>query len=530
MWEKIAKAWIWLTFGGILFCTSPSFLEPYIVPKYLLAIFVFCLSLLFVSITGIPAGRYKHLLDFTLLQGLYLIGLVEAVYGIIQYYGIWSHSPTGFQVVGSFDNPAGIACVLTLLLPIGIFWFKHSQGTSRISVILSLTIYLYAIYCTGSRTALLAILISALVLILVNMPDIARKVGRWRLIMIGVLVSAVAVVALYKIRPDSANGRLLIWEVCSEMMKDKPLLGFGPGGFPKNYMNYQAEYFRNNPDSPFAQLASNIQHPMNLFVKMGVEFGIVGLVLLIVFICYACRIAFKYSGGYRSLVLSAFASIVVWGMFSYPERYPTTWILLAIYFFYALNEYRPKYTTPGYTRVFLRSACAMLAVWGIILVYRQTDAQIKWKDTVSVWSGQPQNIYLKPYKDLFPLLKGNPYFLYNYAAVLNNAGEWRQSQEILTLYQQYFYDYDLLLMQGDNSWHLQEYETAESLYRQAANMIPCRFMPLYKQLEMYISTGNTEKAREIAEIITDKTIKVPSSTVFSIRRKAAAYLCSSEVR
>lgn len=342
------------------------------------------------------------------------------------------------------------------------------------------------------------------------------------------MVSLAAIAVLYKIRPDSANGRLLIWEVCSEMIKDKPLLGFGPGGFQENYMGYQAEYFLTNPSSPYAQLASNIQHPMNLFVKMGVEFGIVGLMLLIAFICYACWIAYRYSGDYRSLVLSAFASIVVWGMFSYPERYPTTWFILAIYTFYALKEYRLKCTAPGYTRVFLRSACAMLSVWGIIMVYRQTDAQIKWKDAVSVWDEQPPNSYLKQYRELFPLLKRNPYFLYNYAAVLNNAGEWQQSQDILTLYQRYFYDYDLLLMQGDNAWHLQEYERAESLFGQAANMIPCRFMPLYKLFEMHISTGNTGKAREIAEEITRKTIKVPSSTVISIRRKAIEYLRSEK--
>jgi len=46
----------------------------------------------------------------------------------------------------------------------------------------------------------------------------------------------------------SINTRLLIWKTTLEMIKDKPVLGFGIGTFKMNYLIYQAEFLKYNPD------------------------------------------------------------------------------------------------------------------------------------------------------------------------------------------------------------------------------------------------------------------------------------------
>ncbi|MCH8495786.1 MAG: O-antigen ligase family protein [Balneolales bacterium] len=38
-------------------------------------------------------------------------------------------------------------------------------------------------------------------------------------------------IALYQLKPDSVNGRLLIWKVTSDMITDHPLTGVGVGQF-----------------------------------------------------------------------------------------------------------------------------------------------------------------------------------------------------------------------------------------------------------------------------------------------------------
>lgn len=52
------------------------------------------------------------------------------------------------------------------------------------------------------------------------------------------------------------------------MIKHEPFTGYGVGGFSAHYMDYQAQYFKEHPDSQFAILADNIKSPlMNTFLS-----------------------------------------------------------------------------------------------------------------------------------------------------------------------------------------------------------------------------------------------------------------------
>ncbi|GHT80081.1 hypothetical protein AGMMS50262_24160 [Bacteroidia bacterium] len=92
------------------------------------------------------------------------------------------------------------------------------------------------------------------------------------LLVTGILFSA----KIYYLKKDSADGRLLVWTVCLTMIKEKPLTGWGVNGFQKNYLLKQGEYFKNHPNSPWADLADDTTSPFNEFLKVGVEYGIIG--------------------------------------------------------------------------------------------------------------------------------------------------------------------------------------------------------------------------------------------------------------
>ena len=88
------------------------------------------------------------------------------------------------------------------------------------------------------------------------------------------------------------------------MIKDKPIFGHGYGAFQAKYMDYQAEYFKNNPNSKYAQLADNVKHPFNEFIKVAVEFGMVGLAIFISFILFVLWKIIKSKNENWVLVLS----------------------------------------------------------------------------------------------------------------------------------------------------------------------------------------------------------------------------------
>ena len=85
-------------------------------------------------------------------------------------------------------------------------------------------------------------------------------------------------------------------------------------------------------------------------------------------------------------------------------------------------------------------------------------------------------------------------------------------------------DYDLQMLLADNYKRKGDLKKALEKYRYAANMIPCRFLPLYKQLEVLILLDKNAEATQIAKKIEDKEVKVESFLVREIVDRAKDYL------
>jgi hypothetical protein len=127
------------------------------------------------------------------------------------------------------------------------------------------------------------------------------------------------IAGFYNLKKDSADGRILIWRVSAEMIKDKPLFGHGLNGFQAKYMDYQAEYLKEHPNSAFSKLADNNRFAFNEFVRIMVEQGLIGLLVnilllyLIIFNVKSSDISWE-----ASIIKSSFISLLAFGCFSYP--------------------------------------------------------------------------------------------------------------------------------------------------------------------------------------------------------------------
>jgi tetratricopeptide (TPR) repeat protein len=70
---------------------------------------------------------------------------------------------------------------------------------------------------------------------------------------------------------------------------------------------------------------------------------------------------------------------------------------------------------------------------------------------------------------------------------------------------------------ADNCLKMKNYEGAEQHFKKAAAMRPVMFMPLYQIVKIYEQTGRTNEAIELATIIIDKEVKIPSHTITNIK-------------
>ena len=184
-----------------------------------------------------------------------------------------------FDVTGSFNNPGplggyiAICCTIT----IGLLYYVIKNKRNMISFFLSVALFiqLYGLYLAESRAAILS-LVSGCLFVALNsilLKKITRK-NKKRLFIIAGLVFIVGGWLIYQYKSASADGRLLIWRVSVDMIADAPCFGYGVNGFSKEYMIYQANYFKENPASYFVPVADNVVYPFNEFIRIWIQYGV----------------------------------------------------------------------------------------------------------------------------------------------------------------------------------------------------------------------------------------------------------------
>ncbi|WP_186754189.1 O-antigen ligase family protein [Echinicola salinicaeni] len=479
-------------------------------------------------------GMRKSDIDNAVKAGLFIklifgVGLVQAIFGGLQYLDIFQSNNTAFPITGSFDNPAGYAAVLALSLPFGLYLYDISKGNERNLIVISLVFLCVSIVLAESRTGMLAMLASFLVFVGITKGRALKLTGKKKVLILSVVAFILIsfCLLLYWTKKDSADGRLLIWKVSLEMIRDLPLLGFGLDGFKANYMDYQAKFFESNPESEYSILADNVMHSFNEFLLLTVKFGLLGLLFVLFSIGYLIFKIAKSRSLFRSLTLSGLTGFFVLASFSYPLDYAACWLLLAVFLAMGLPGYEIKIKRKQ--RSLLRLTMVLVGCWSMVHFYHQAKAEIQWKEiAVSSLQGKTEEMMME-YRKLYPKLKNNPYFLYNYAAELNVLHRYEDSNLVLEECKKKLNDFDVQLLLADNYSELDAIEKAEQHFEKASRMIPNRFYPLYRLVKIYERNGNIKQATLLAEGLLEKEVKVESSIIDAIKREMREFVEKNSV-
>jgi phosphopantetheine adenylyltransferase len=72
---------------------------------------------------------------------------------------------------------------------------------------------------------------------------------------------------------------------------------------------------------------------------------------------------------------------------------------------------------------------------------------------------------------------------------------------------------------GNNYKRMGEYVKAENNYIHASHIVPHRIYPFYLLAKLYVETGDTVKAKEMAHLVMTKEPKVQSTAVREMREE-----------
>ena len=153
----------------------------------------------------------------------------------------------------------------------------------------------------GSRSGILAVLVSAAI-----QKRLLHRKFAIPILALGIL--------LIVIKWHSFTGRLFIWKICLENTGQYWFSGTGSNTFNYWYSNWQHDYFLAHPEwTYFHKLADCPSHPYNEFLNIFVEYGIVGLaVLLAAFVLPAI----KWRQSVRDSQLAVHAGLMTFFVFS----------------------------------------------------------------------------------------------------------------------------------------------------------------------------------------------------------------------
>lgn len=449
-------------------------------------------------------------------------GIIQAVWSFLQIATILPSYHYLLIGTGSFPNPAILGIFLVLSFFSGVVLYNwHSSRSYRYFVGILLVILLIGIAFSNSRASWFALVIGCCGLIINSKWDGKLLYRHVITIIIGIVCIGILLYILYKIRPDSVQGRWLVWQVIGNHISEHPFLGHGE--LAKQYMFLQAEWFRSYPNSPLAQFAGNTIFAFNEYLRVLFEAGIWGFVLLLCLLIVLWRYVQKGSLCCKNLVPLIIA-LMTFSLFSYPFEIPVL-IIVGIVFVSLVS----KYAQPKYTWTFKLDCWQQLGrLFVVISLFVYTlQIYIPAKKADILLKKAAYNVQVltgKQIKNYYNLFQGNADFVISYGTFLYDRELYMEALPILENACQ------LRPLSGfvDRlGWCYQEakqYKKAEKCYQEASLMVPAYILPHYRLFCLYKEMGELEKAKEKAEYLINMSVKVVNSSVLRFRNQAKIFL------
>lgn len=288
----------------------------------------------------------------------FLASFIISLYTLIQYYGYDPYLKGLPYLSSTIGQKNWISNYLAMVFPI-IFSYFLLEKSKRIKIVyfIVLSIVYATLMICQSRGIWISISITIILAIYIifkfKLLKVFKENKKWlSLLLVTFLIitviystdnplnkSAITVteraISTFDEQDPSINTRLLMWRTTFKMIKDGPIFGSGIGTFRMNYLDYQAQLIKENPNHLKYYTKAGEAH--NEYLQMWAELGIIGLglfLLIFYFIFYTVFNFYKRSknGKDKLIILGLITGItcfMIHSLFTFALHVP---VLGAIFF------------------------------------------------------------------------------------------------------------------------------------------------------------------------------------------------------
>ncbi len=289
---------------------------------------------------------------------IFLSTLIEAIIGILQFFGIYRFVPItpiegeGF-VWGVFQqkNLFGSFIAVGLVLSLYLISSPVIRTGSLRKLLLSFSPAFLgpALVFANSRTAWIGFLSGAVVLVLSRLSiyrNVRTSLAVWFLTF---TLGVIGGVWLYGgsedyrealIKRESSNAQRVLMLLTSwKMFKERPLTGWGFGNFASLYMHKQAEV----ADEYFKRFIGGfVSHPHNEIANIAVQSGLLGLAGLLTVVSAFIRILWRLGIRKASFYTAVLLPFIVHSLLEFPLELSVIHYTTFIIFLSMMSSHRAK--------------------------------------------------------------------------------------------------------------------------------------------------------------------------------------------
>ncbi len=469
---------------------------------------------------------------------------VEAVLGLMQLYGFRFSYHNMFRLTGSFYNPGPLGGYIAMALPVVLYLFiKTSQIYRRKILLIRPIIYLITIrYCvllamisvmlvvlpsTMSRTGWIAAVVSSVYVCWCSTDFFKKVLCRFNkrvFISLSIILLSICAVGVWKLKSESAFGRVFLWKISAMAVTDSPWVG--NNNFSTAYANAQERYFQSqihqhgiNNLGHEEDVAAILDYAFNEYFNFAIEHGLPLFLIVVALIVVICvfghrRLRYGLCGAVISFAVFAFAS--------YPAHIPAFVAMLLLTLIGCV--WVKKRQKMAFKIVFcLLAVVVSVAMFSRFNFYSQrVDFMRQWDKMRFMYTSK---IYAKAadsYSKIYDGMRWNDRFLYEYGHSLFKIKKYVHAEYALCESAKISGDPMILNILGECAQARGNYQSAEDYYLRSVYRLPNRLYPHYLLYLLYSDPewADTHKQQRLSEyqIITTKPLKTESSATDEMRR------------
>ena len=483
--------------------------------EFYLSISYFALYAVFRVIKGLRLANY---MTFAVM----LCGIYQSCLVLGQLLGYEASNHLRFVVTGSFFNPGPCGIFLAGVFVLAVAMMKKGYRkvgfnlmfVRYVTACVTFGVTLVALVPTMSRAGWIGALVG--VMLLYRREIVAWGNTRRRWVIGGGIVGMIVVLMLfYLLKKDSANGRLFIWQNTVSAYWKTPLFGVGIDGSERAFAEAQHDYFEKEKvleqDNRHVEMAGVVESAFNEPLALFLLLGAVGGVLTAMVLFFKLQRLTAYSCVAVALLVASF--------FSYTFYIPS----IAIVFLFAVAQLPDRRVRGGrYVNVLMFGIMGIVVLFFDFREFGRREAYRKWKNNAVYYTWEDYQSVVEEYGKLYPVLKNDFKFLFEYGHSLHKVGRYEESNIMLKRGIRHSADPMFWNIAGNNYLALKQYDQGMTAYLRAYYTCPNRVYPLYLLTKLEAERGDTTMMNYYGRILLGKRPKVPSLAVdemkFEIRK------------